>query len=882
MRTAAARILRLVLPLTDRRHVLDELEELYELRVQSQGQEAANRWYRRQVRTFALRVLLPGRGRRRAPKGPEEHWRQRKRRNRLDVLWQDLCFALRTIRRWPGFTVMIVLILGVGIGGNVAIFSVLKALLFQPLPYPEPDRLVQVWQTHIDYRTRWPFSSPDYLDVREQNRSFEEFGAYSPQRFTVGRVEPERVYGATATAGVLRAYGVEPALGRLFTEGEELEGNNRVAVLSDRFWKRRFGAEPEVVGTAIAINGGYYQVIGVMPHGFEFISPWSPGEHVAVWTPLALSRDGASRTDQWLLGIARLRPEVTLEVAAAGLRAIASGLGEQYPSTNARKQLWVNPLKRQIVGDVRGQVLLLMGAVALVLLLACANVASMLLAKSARRRTEMAIRSSLGAGRWRIVGQLLTESMVLSLLGGIAGTLIGVAGLGAMRSLIPRDVPRMADVTIDGPVLLFSLGLALLTGLIFGLAPALHGSRSEVSEVLRGVRGGHTVRGGRARMLGFLAVGQLAIALVLTNGAALLYVSFRNVIRTPQVFDAEQTLTASISLDGDRYAENQARVGFWNQLLDGVAALPGVDHTALTNQLPLLGGINDEILSEEETFESRGNGTLTEITFISPDYFDAMGIPLLAGRALRNADPASWTAAIVGVVEDVRQWGPERNPIPQVYFPHERSTWNASWLVLSSKSDPLSHVPAIKNEVARLDPGLVVSDPRRMEQVFDSTTLQRRFITRLVGLFAVVALVLAMAGVFGMMSHEVAQRTHEIGIRAALGAARTNLLAMALGRALRLASIGAVIGIVGAVLSARVTRQWVFGMSGTNPAFMAGLVIFLLIVAVAATGVPALRATNPAFMAGLVVFLLMVAVAATGVPALRATQVDPTRALRAE
>jgi ABC-type lipoprotein release transport system permease subunit len=777
---------------------------------------------------------------------------------------------------------MIVLILGVGIGGNVAIFSVLKALLFQPLPYPEPDRLVQVWQTHIDYRTRWPFSSPDYLDVREQNRSFEEFGAYSPQRFTVGRVEPERVYGATATAGVLRAYGVEPALGRLFTEGEELEGNNRVAVLSDRFWKRRFGAEPEVVGTAIAINGGYYQVIGVMPHGFEFISPWSPGEHVAVWTPLALSRDGASRTDQWLLGIARLRPEVTLEVAAAGLRAIASGLGEQYPSTNARKQLWVNPLKRQIVGDVRGQVLLLMGAVALVLLLACANVASMLLAKSARRRTEMAIRSSLGAGRWRIVGQLLTESMVLSLLGGIAGTLIGVAGLGAMRSLIPRDVPRMADVTIDGPVLLFSLGLALLTGLIFGLAPALHGSRSEVSEVLRGVRGGHTVRGGRARMLGFLAVGQLAIALVLTNGAALLYVSFRNVIRTPQVFDAEQTLTASISLDGDRYAENQARVGFWNQLLDGVAALPGVDHTALTNQLPLLGGINDEILSEEETFESRGNGTLTEITFISPDYFDAMGIPLLAGRALRNADPASWTAAIVGVVEDVRQWGPERNPIPQVYFPHERSTWNASWLVLSSKSDPLSHVPAIKNEVARLDPGLVVSDPRRMEQVFDSTTLQRRFITRLVGLFAVVALVLAMAGVFGMMSHEVAQRTHEIGIRAALGAARTNLLAMALGRALRLASIGAVIGIVGAVLSARVTRQWVFGMSGTNPAFMAGLVIFLLIVAVAATGVPALRATNPAFMAGLVVFLLMVAVAATGVPALRATQVDPTRALRAE
>jgi predicted permease len=774
---------------------------------------------------------------------------------------------------------MIVLILGVGIGGNVAIFSVLKALLFQPLPYPEPDRLVQVWQTHIDYRTRWPFSSPDYLDVREQNRSFEEFGAYSPQRFTVGRVEPERVYGATATAGVLRAYGVEPALGRLFTEGEELEGNNRVAVLSDRFWKRRFGAEPEVVGTAIAINGGYYQVIGVMPHGFEFISPWSPGEHVAVWTPLALSRDGASRTNQWLLGIARLRPEVTLEVAAAGLRAIASGLGEQYPSTNARKQLWVNPLKRQIVGDVRGQVLLLMGAVALVLLLACANVASMLLAKSARRRTEMAIRSSLGAGRWRIVGQLLTESMVLSLLGGIAGTLIGVAGLGAMRSLIPRDVPRMADVTIDGPVLLFSLGLALLTGLIFGLAPALHGSRSEVSEVLRGVRGGHTVRGGRARMLGFLAVGQLAIALVLTNGAALLYVSFRNVIRTPQVFDAEQTLTASISLDGDRYAENQARVGFWNQLLDGVAALPGVDHAALTNQLPLLGGINDEILSEEETFESRGNGTLTEITFISPDYFDAMGIPLLAGRALgdgdwqesvrgnvvvnktlaerywpgenavgktirRNADPASWTAAIVGVVEDVRQWGPERNPIPQVYFPHERSTWNASWLVLSSKSDPLSHVPAIKNEVARLDPGLVVSDPRRMEQVFDSTTLQRRFITRLVGLFAVVALVLAMAGVFGMMSHEVAQRTHEIGIRAALGAARTNLLAMALGRALRLASIGAVIGIVGAVLSARVTRQWVFGMSGTNPAFMAGLVIFLLIVAVAATGVPALRASS--------------------------------------
>jgi hypothetical protein len=704
------------------------------------------------------------------------------------TILQDVRFALRTFARQPGFTVTVVFILGIGIGGSVVIFSVLKALLLQPLPYPEPDRLVHVWQTDVDKRTRWPFSTPDYLDVRELCRSFEEFGAYVPQWFTVGTVEPERVFGASATAGALRAYGVEPTVGRLFTEREVLEGNDRVAVLSHGFWERRLGADPEVIGTTIPLNGGAYRVLGIMPDGFEFISPWSPGEDVALWTPLALSRDGASRTNHWLVAIARLRPETTREAAEAELHAIASRLGEQYPTTNVRTQLWLNPLMRQIVGDARGQVLLLMGGVALVLLLACANVASMLLAKNTGRQTEIAMRTTLGAGRKRIVGQLLTESMLLSLLGGLAGT-------------------------IDGPVLLFSLGLALLTSLIFGLAPALQVSRSDLSEGLRGGRGGRAARRGRARAFRFLAAGQLAIALVLTNGAALLYVSFRNVMRTPQVFDSEQTLTTSISLDGERYADNQARVDFWNQLLERVAALPGVDHAGLTSQLPLLGGMNDEILSEDETFESRGLGTLAEISFVSPDYSIAMGVPLLAGRTLRrgdwreanygnvvvnktlveqywpgesalgkrimrNADSTSWTAVIVGVVEDTRQWGPERSPVPEVYFPHESFTWSPSWLVVHSRGDPLSQVPAVRGEVAQLDPGLAASDFRTMEQVLTSTTRERRFITKLVSLFGVVALALAAAGVFGMMSHDVAQRTHELGIRAALGADRRRLMAM--------------------------------------------------------------------------------------------------------
>jgi len=815
------------------------------------------------------------------PSPGREEPRLRKRGFPLEGFTRDLRFTLRQLIRRPGFTFVIVFTLAVGIGPNVAIFSVLKALVLQPLPYPEPDRLVQVWETDIDGRWRQPFSWPDYLDIREQSTSFEEFGVHTPRAYNLDGDEPERVMGVMGTASVLRAYGIPPVRGRLFTEAEEEEGNNHVVILSDKLWKRRYEADPAVVGETVTINGEGYHVVGIMPEDFEFLSPWTFGTQVELWTPIVPSQGSINRGSHWILGIGRLKPGVKWRAAEAEIRTIAERLQAEYPNSNARTQVWLNPFLIQVIGDMSGQLLVLLGAVGLVLLIACANVASMLLAKGAGRQNEVAIRASLGAGRRRIVGQLLTESVLLSLLGGAAGVLLGMWSIGLLRGLIPPEVPRIAGIRMDEGVLIFTFGLALVTGLVFGLVPALTASRTNIIGALR--EGSGSLAGGkkRNRMLRRLAVAQLAVAFMLTNGAALLFRSYQNVLQTDQVFDTEQVLTANISLSGNEYAEDEVRVAFWERLIEQVEALPEVERAAVTTKLPLEGGTNGWVLVGDQTYDPDVRGRLVEYSYVTPGFFEAMGIPLLAGRIQQrgdevsterialvnrafvelyeqfwpegdplgqrvrsNSDPPVWTALVVGVVESVRQWGPAYRPLPEMYFPYSVNPWGNSKLIVRSGVDPISLVPAIRGEVLKIDYDQPLSGVRTMGQVITGAMRSRQFLLMLVSLFAVIALILAIAGIFGIMSYNVAQRTREIGVRVAFGAIRNNLISMILWEALRLALIGVAAGVFLIFTFATFIRSQLYGVGPLNLVSLSIVAIFMAAIALMASGVPALRTTR--------------------------------------
>jgi len=802
----------------------------------------------------------------------------------LDGLVQDLRFALRQAARRPGFTLLVVLTLAVGIGANVGIFSVLKGLILRSLPYPDPERVVAIWETPPQERSYMPFTSPDYFDMREQNSTLEEMGVYHPEWINLaGEQEAARIRGVECTASVLRALGMQPRLGRLFRDDEENEGNHRVAILSDRLWRRQYGATPDIIGRRVTINGESFAVIGVMPEGFEFPRPWSSSSvEYELWIPIVLSRDDRMREWHWLAAVGRLKDGVTAESAEADLRAIAARLAEAYPNSNAQTQVWIDPLMRRSLGGVRSFLLMLLGVVGLVLLIACANVASMLLAKGTARTTELAIRASMGAAGGRLIWQLLTESLLLSAMGGVAGVLIALSGVGTMKGLIPPTIPRVEGIRIDGGVLLFTLIITAGTGLIFGLAPALFASRTDLVGALKEGRGSQA--GGRRhnRILGVLVAAQLAMAFVLANGAALLVVSYLKVGNIPRGFDTEQVLVAGLSVSGPGYEETQQRVAFWDRLLERVQGLPGVEYAGATNKLPLFGGNNGTVLVDGETYDPQMRRPLVEYSFVAPGYFDAMGISLLSGRLLEerdmsatadagdlitvvnrafadrywpgesalgkrirdNSEPPSWTAAVVGVVENVRQWGLVYPPLPEMYAAYSYELWPYTHLVVRASRDPLALVPALRQAVHEIDSRIPVARIRTMNDVVKDAGERRRFYMLLVSLFAVTALVLVVAGTYGVMSYYVNQRTHEIGVRVALGADNSRVLRLFLSQGLRLVLVGLVIGLVGSLASAKLTERMVFGISPFHPAFLIGGVLFMVVVALAAIAVPVVRATR--------------------------------------
>jgi predicted permease len=792
--------------------------------------------------------------------------------------------------RHPGFSTLLVLTIAVAIGGNVAIFSALEGIVLRPLSYPDPDRLVAVWETPEGEGWRQPFTGPDYLDVREQASTLEEFGVLTNRSFNLaGDAEPTRVRGAMCTGSLLSLLGVPPLHGRLFTEEEEYEGNNRVLILSYGLWQDQYGGDADAVGTQVNLDGEPWEIIGVMPEGFRSPTPWGGRDDSRIWVPLVLPRDGSGRSSHWLGGFGRLAEGATAEEAEAQLGVIALQLAEAYPDSNARTRMLVEPMMARTLGGIRSTLVFLLVIVGLVLFIACANVASMLLARGMNRASEFAMRAAMGAGKRGLMVQLITESLTLAILGGLAGVLVAYWGVDAIKAVMPDSIPRGQLIQVNGKVLGFASVVTVVTGVLVGLAPSLFAARTDLAEVIK--HGRASRGGGRGGLLSGMVAAQVAIGFVLVNAAVVLAVSYANVIRQTNNFSTDEVLVAGLTLAGPAYEDSEARNAFYDDLLARVRRIPGVERAGITSKLPLRGGSNGGVLIRDEVFDPNIQNGLVEYTFVGEDYHEAMGIPLLAGRTLEKRDlelaaaqiredttfvelpivinramaerywpdsdplgelvrPNSpveyFHGQVVGIVENVRQWGPERPAIPEIFFPYTGEVWG-TWdmlLTVRASGDPSNLASEVRETVRSLNASLPVPAPYTMASVLEDTTAGRRFSMLLVALFAVTALILIVAGTYGVVSYAVSQRTHEIGVRMTLGAAKGNVAWLFLRRLAFLVGPGLAVGILGAWAGSALTGSMVYGISTLSPLHMAGAAGVMILVATAATIVPVARATG--------------------------------------
>lgn len=758
-------------------------------------------------------------------------------------LFQDLRYGFRRLRKTPGFTLIASLTLAIGVGSAVSIFSVLNALVFDPFPYPNSDRIAYLWSSEGR-----PFSMPDYEDVRDQNQSFEEIGVHRPDRFNLGGESPESVLGAYCTAGVLRVLDMQPVLGRWLEEADEKPGAPPVAVISHSLWMRKFASDTQIVGKSIRLNGNPITVVGVMPPRFEFPSPW--GGECDLWTPLDPSQR-RSRGSHWLLCIGRLKPGVALQTADAEIKTIGVQLAKEYPDTNRKTPFVVHSLFKEMTQGGASELLILSGAVVMVLLVSCANVASMLLAMNAHRQTEFGVRIALGASRGRILHLLLSECLLLGFLGCGLGVLFAFWGVDAIRQLIPAALARREAMRIDAPVLAFSVVLTFLTVLLFGLPPAFTAARASLLETLKQTGKSQTGSRIRHRFLKGLIVIQIALALMLANGAALLSASYLNVLKTNKSLDTEFVLSSEIVLDQARYPTDEARNRFWNQLVGRARILPGVQSAAVTSKLPLEGGRNNTYLLDDWAYETGVERPWAEYSYISSNYFTVMDIPLLRGRLLSeedgagevihvvvnrafvekywpNQDPlgrrirpndpqAKYTAMVVGVVEDMRQWGAERPPVPEIYYHCSQNGASCLSLVVRTMTEAAGFVPLLRRELAALDSDLPLANIRTMKEVVGASMHSRRFVTQLIDTFMAIALILCAVGVYGTLSYQLLQRTREIGLRMALGAGPRQIAAFVFRQAGVWTIVGLILGFVGTVVLSYFIRSLFFGVSSLNP-----------------------------------------------------------------
>jgi len=803
----------------------------------------------------------------------------------MSLMFQDLRYAARMLRKNAALTIVIVLSLAVGIGANTAIFSVVNALLLKPLPYPEPDRLAILWlrSPGIGIPQDWP-SPGQYMDIKAENHSFDELSISIGGSFNLtGLDRPERLEGMRTSSTLLDMLGAKPLLGRTLLAEEDQPGKPPVALLTHGLWKRLFGGDPQIVGRSLTLNGKQYTVAGVLRPDFllnnEVVPTVAAIEKVEILLPLPFGADAVNRRgDENYNIVGRLKPGVTMREAQEDVAAIAGRIRNK-DHRDRTFTISVVPLLDQVVGNVRRSVLIMLGAVTLVLLIACANVANLLLSRATGREKEVAIRAALGAGRMRLVRQLLTESVLLGVLGGAAGLLVAVLTLFVVRDINPGNIPRLDAIRIDGIVLAFTFGISILTGIIFGMAPAVRVARVDLNTSLKSGGRSSQNEGGfnpaRQGLRSLLVVAELALSMVLLIGAGLLIRSFVRLASVPPGFNPEHVISMRSAEAGPKYQQDKARILYYQQLGERISRLPGVQSQGAVSALPLTASVGwGGILIEGYTPPPSEPELQVDMRVATNDYFRTMEIPLLQGRFFNDHDTADvphviliddkmakrfWPHesavgkrmranvkdpwyTVVGVVGTVKQYGLDIDGRMVIYYPEQQSADGDLYLVARTSNDPASVASAMVREIHAIDPGVPVFEIRTMQERLHDSLARQRFSMAVLGGFAGFAMLLAAVGVYGVISYMVTQRTHDIGLRMAVGAQQRNILGLVVKQGMALAAIGIVAGLVGAFSLTRVMASLLFGVSATDAVTFSAVTLFLVATALVASYVPALRA----------------------------------------
>lgn len=796
----------------------------------------------------------------------------------MDTLLHDIRYSVRILLKRPGFALVAVITLALGIGANTAIFSVVNAVLLRPLPFKSPDRLMTVWETNLKQgQVHGAVGGANYTDWKNQNQAFETLAAYFNWNYNLtGGDEPQRLRAVLVSGECFQTLGVEAEAGRALTTEDDQDGKDDVIVLSHTLWRNRFGASPDIIGQPVVLNGRGHTVVGVMPRGFTF-----PDEKTDIWRPMAMSaQQTQNRQGKWLSVIGRLRTGVSIEQANTEMGAIARQLEERYPDANAGFGVHLVPLHEEIVGKVSTFLLILFGAVGFVLLIACANIANLLLARASSRQKEIAVRAALGASRRRLINQFLTESLLLAMMGGVLGLLFALWGSDALIALSPANIPRLKEAGIDGRVLGFTFLLALLTTLIFGLAPAWQASKPDLNDVLK--EEGRSASSGSGRSLrSLLVVAEVAISVVLLAGAGLMIKSFIQLQGVDAGFDARNLLTMEITLPPSRYGQNQQQIAFFQQALERIKSLPGVQAAGAVQDLPFrFNEMSFPIALEGQPGLPASEQPKAVYRAVTEDYFRALGISLLEGRAFTAQDDQDTTPVviinqamanrfwpgddplgkrlrfgeandpaytIVGVVGNIKHMGLDAEEGAVMYQPHaqKRSPW-LRWmtLVVRTTDDPMSLAAAVRGRIQEVDKEQPVSNVATIEQLLTESIAAPRFSTLLLGVFALLALALTVIGVYGVVSYTIAQRTREIGIRMALGAQMRDVLRLVVGQGSKLVLTGVALGLACAGALTHTMKSLLFGVSATDPAIFAIVAVLLSGVALLACYLPARRAAQ--------------------------------------
>ncbi|MEZ4415749.1 MAG: ABC transporter permease [Gemmatimonadota bacterium] len=858
------------MPGEQRDAVLGDAEEEFHLRTERDGLAAARRWYRSQALRSLPACLLHH------VRGALDEWRRPEREGERMSAWgTDLRMGFRALRRRPGFSLTVLITLALGVGVTTALFGVFRTVFLEPIPLPDSGKLVVVME-EAGFGCCGPASGPDYLDWVERQRSFESLAAINPGSFTLTRAsEPERVYGTYATASAFDVVGVSPLMGRALLPEDQEAGD--VVVLSYPLWLSALGGRPDVLGTTLELDGRAFTIVGVMPEGFDVPSPWSHFGRHRLYLPLVNERLHGERGSHGFPVVARLADGVTKDMAQEDMARVMRELAVEYPQTNEGRSTKVFTVHEYLFGPVGKQLGVILGAAAVVLLIACGNVAGLLLARSAGRESELAVRTALGATRRAVVRLLFSEALLLAALGGALGVLVSWLALDAFKALVPPSIPRVEQVAIDGWALAFAVAASGFTALVFGMLPALIASRTHLARSVK--EGGYsTLAPSKERLRNAFIVGQFALGLVLANGAALLLQSYAALRGQDFGFEAEGVATMSVDPAGPRYEGDAAKAAFFDQVMASVGAIPGVTHVGMVSRLPLFGGSNGSVWVEgTPPRRSESEGPLVEVVSVGGDYFASLDIPLLQGRLLLpedsaqaatrvlinrtfaeqawpgvdplgkrfsfEDDPPNWLT-VVGVVGDVKQWGPEQPALAQLYAPYTRGWSYSAYLTVRTQGDPGPLVPQIRQAILAIDPTVPPSDVSTMVDRVESRFAQRRFYTTLVSLFAAAALFLAAAGVYGTISYFVARRTRELGIRMALGAGHTGIMGLVVRRGVRLAVAGVLVGLLGVWASTRVVEGLVYEIRALDPLTLLGGCLTLAAVAVLASAIPAARAVR--------------------------------------